>query len=210
VATLDWLSTAEAQAAVPNGGQADATLLAAVTEAVSLTLDQRFGACVQRTITGEQVRTYGERSIMLRHWPVASVSSCVEYDSAGSSTTLSAEDYDTKPADGYRLTLRRDASTHERTLERRSGTGASRWPVDGVALVTYSAGRFADTSGVDARFKRAAAVTLQNIWAAYLKGNAQLGDFVVPQRPFPSFAVPDVVSEMLADELDVERFGGIG
>jgi hypothetical protein len=77
-------------------------------------------------------------------------------------------------------------------------------------LVTYEAGRYADTASVDARFKTAALAILRRFWAretpSWVRGTGGFADLVSnpavePGTPGFFRAVQPVVNELLADQL---------
>lgn len=207
MATEDLISAAEAAAAV-NDPSANTSKLERAVTAVSKMIDERYGAVVRRTVTAEEVPVNGGTTARLRYWPVFSVTSMVEYEHDGTSRTLTQEDYDTKPTEGFRLRRRPDG-TYTSTVERRGGSSASWFPVDGTLLVTYVAGRFADTASVDQRFKMAAVLALKNLWRSEQTGVAETDEgYLVPTSIFPGFSLPKAVDELLRDEFDVDdRFG---
>lgn len=151
----DVLTLAEAKAALnvalADTGQDDE--LAQVVSAASQWLDEIVGPVVRRTVTNEAHHAPAGR-VWLRQAPVASVLSVTEYVS-GTGTTLTPETHTT--AGGYLVDLQAGS------LARRSGWMPASWNAS-TLLVTYTAGRFADTSGVSARFKEAAVVLLQHLW----------------------------------------------
>lgn len=121
--------------------------------AVSRLIDDECGPVVQRTITAE-LHDGGSSLIMLRHYPVASITTLRE--AAGSTiTTLSAVAFG-GTGDGYSL---RDG-----VLSRRAGGRVTSWTYGDAVEVTYVAGRYATTAAVDAKFKSCAAAILRRIW----------------------------------------------
>jgi hypothetical protein len=127
--------------------------LAQVVSAASQWLDEVVGPVVRRTITNEAHQS-PSGTVWLRHRPVSSISTVTEW-SAGGATVLTSE---TASTAGTYL-----ADLSAGTLRRRSGWGDVWWNATSV-VVTYTAGRFADTADVDARFKEAAVVMLQHLW----------------------------------------------
>ena len=206
MATLDVLSSAEAIEAISSPG-VSSTKLAKVVTAVSLRLDEAVGPIVRRTITGEtRVGVAGCRTIELSRWPVVSISSLVEYDESGSSTTLTAETPSTKPSDGFRLTpttAEPELGLYRPLVERRSSGRPDTF--EETVVATYVAGRFVNTAGVDERYKEAARIVLVNVWQRVLTGTITFDDAEVPRYPFPRFAIPRSAFELLRDvwhELD--------
>lgn len=161
---LDLLTLTEAKRAI-NLATTDTTQddeLRTLVAAVSLRLDRLCGPVVRRTVTDEPYDG-GTTHLFLRHAPAAATSAttitAVKEYSGTSLTTLAAESVGTQPSAGY--------SFEQRTgiLTRRAG-GVDGTFADGRqnVLVTYSAGRYADTASVAANFKQAAAITLAHVW----------------------------------------------
>lgn len=196
--TLDVITLAEGAAAVnvTTGGSYDTELAAYIT-AVSRMLDDRCGPIVNRTITNETHDTCGEIAITVREGQIASVSSVIEYTSDGTATTLTAESVSSKPASGY---LIENAARPTRIL-RRSGGIAYQFPFRGNVVVTYVAGRAANTAAVDAVFKAAAKIALAEIWR-YEKGTGNTpfvgSEGMVQVRPY---ALPRAAERLLGGEL---------
>lgn len=208
MATLDVISLDEAKQAVNVTGTTahDAELAVWIT-AVSQRLDTLAGPIVTRSISSE-VHDGGRCTVMLAHYPVASITSVSEYD-RGTQVSLTAETTTVLPANGY-LADRYDPNPAlwSRFLRRRSnGADAVFAGGRGNVAVSYSAGRFANTASVDARFKAAANLMLINLWRSQQDSVGQSGEFDVPMSSYPTFAVPRAVRELLADEL--QQVGGI-
>lgn len=194
MATNDLLSAAEARAAVAidtSDTSQDANL-AIYNTAVSLRLDELCGPVVQRTVTSE-LHNGGNYFIQLYNRPVASVTTATEYVGT-TGTTLTAESNSSKPSSAYML------ETRTGILRRRASGGDTRFATGRQNIaVTYVAGRYATTSAVDERFKLAAQIMLSHIWRVERGGgNQTFGEFVPSGS---SFAVPNRVLELLADEL---------
>lgn len=190
-ATLDLLSDAEVQAALGLAG-AD-SLAEAISTGVSLRLDELCGPVVQRTVTDE-THDGGHPEVFLDQAPAASITSVVEYDGT-TDTTLTAETNALKPADAYLAEL------GPGIIRRRSSNADSLFPRGRRNIVvTYTAGRVADTASVTEKFKRAAVIMLQNLWRSHEFDVADFGDFDVPRRSIPRVAVPAAVQHLLADE----------
>jgi hypothetical protein len=153
--TLDVVTLAEFEADL---GDVDDTLAAAYITSVSRLLDKVCGPIVQRTITDE-VHDGGSNMIMLSEWPVASVTSVVEYQ-GHTAVTLTEEAVTTSPANGF-LCEFDNGEVFRRAGKRDWTFYRGRRNI----LVTYVAGRYATTATVDARFKRAALITLRNLWS---------------------------------------------
>lgn len=196
--TLDLITLAEARLAL-NLQSADTsqdTELASYITAVSRRLDDLCGAIVKRTITAEEYPGGGWR-IVLRYAPISksgatTITTVTEYTS-GTARVLTAEAVGTSTSYDYAF----DATTG--TLTRRAvWTDASFAPQR--VVVTYSAGRYANTASVDPKFKQAAAMMLSHLWTREqgTGGSATFGpqDFSTT----PTFSVPNAVLELLADE----------
>lgn len=175
-------------------------VLARKITAVSQRLDQACGPIVQRTVTGEVLEGGGHEA-WVKFGPVFSWTTVAEY-SGTVAQVLDPEDYDTQPAYGY-VAQRggTPTSVYSGRLSRRSAGGSLVFPVGPEAVrVTYVAGRYVDTAGVDALFKEAAAVMLQNAWRPQEAAVQSLGEFDVPAQNFPRFGIPNYVRDMLAEE----------
>lgn len=201
MATLDILSLPEAKAALNLTGVTvhDAEIAPWVT-ATSLLLDRKIGPVVRRTITDE-VLDGGRNFARTRLYPVTSFTTVTEY-SGLTATVLTVETNLSHPASAYRPErYSSDPTLYSGRIYRRA-TGSSTWyPTgSGNVVVTYVAGRYADTATVDERFKAAARLTLQNLWNSQRPNLAQVGEFEIPQSNWPKFSVPNAVREMLADE----------
>jgi hypothetical protein len=201
VADLDVLTLDEAKAALNLGGSTryDAELPAWIT-AVSGLLDSRVGPVVQRDIEDEaHDGSYGV--IWVDHWPVAEFTEVTEY-AYTTATILTAETNITKPDAGYFAErYAPDPTLYSGRLWRRAGGSASYFAVgSGNVVVSYTAGRYADTEAVGERFKTAARLMLQNLWASQRPNLGEVGEFEAPQSLFPRFSIPNAAKELLAGE----------
>lgn len=202
MAAIDLLTAAEAKQELGIGA-ADTSkdlVLARKISAVSQRLDQACGPIVQRTVTGEVLEGGGHEA-WVKLGPVFSWTSVTEY-SGTVAQVLDPEDYDTQPAYGY-VAQRGGTPTSVYTgrLSRRSAGGSLMFPVGPEAVrVTYVAGRYDTTAGVDPLFKEAAAVMLKNAWRTQEAALQDLGEFDVPAQNFPRFGIPNYVRDMLAEE----------
>lgn len=202
--TLDVVTLAEAKALL-NIGASDTTkdtALALKITAVSRRLDRLCGPIVQRTVTDE-VHPGGCPSIRVRRWPVASFTTVTEYD-ATVSQTLTLEDFDTQPTDGY-LPERWESTptaVFNGVIWRRASGCGSWFPCGPEAVkVTYVAGRAANTAAVDAVFKEAAGIALKNVWRTMESAVQSLGEFDVPAQNFPVSMVTKAVRDAIQDEI---------
>lgn len=190
--TLDLLSLTEGKQAIGTAAAAtdiDTTLAGYIT-ATSRLIDANCGPMVQRTITGE-VHDGGAATIRLTYNPASTVTTVTEYQGT-TAVTVTQETLGTAPNPGYLLDV---ASGY---LYRRANGVDGQW-YDGRRniVVTYTAGRFANTAAVDARVKQAAGMLLRHLWAIqYGNGNVMFGEADVPM-PI-GFAIPNRVREMLA------------
>lgn len=196
MATLDIVSLNETKAALRLNDSTYDGLLTAWITAVSLRLDDLCRPIVVRTLTDE-LHDGGDRWIAPVYTPISSVTSLAEYDTAGTATTLTAEDYDTKPADAYLL--------DGRTIRRRA-SGADAYFASGRRNVrlTYVAGRYATTATVSEQFKRAALICLAHMWRAEQgTGNPTYGLEGGELVSFgPGWAIPRRAADLLGAELD--------
>lgn len=196
MATLDVITLAEAHAAInlDDGDTDHDAELARFVTAVSLRMDALVGPVVNRTITAE-VHDGGSGLVFLKYAPVSSITSLAEW-SGNTSTTLTVETLGSPTSSNYVLT------SASGLLYRRSGGYDTTFASGrGNVVVTYVAGRAANTAAVDARFKTAAAMMLAHLWRKDQgAGNVTFG--AVDVGPIvPRFAVPNAVLELLADQL---------
>lgn len=189
--TLDIITLAEGRAAV-NLHASDTsqdTEVAAYITAVSRRLDQAVGPVVVRTITAETHDGAG-RFVRLNHSPVSSITSVTEYvETIG--TVLTAETVGVATtANNYALDARYGI------LTRRSGGTDTSWSSGRSRIVvTYVAGRYANTTAVDPLFKSAASIFVAHLWR-----REQSSEPVTAYQRGHGVAIPRVVKEMLTDE----------
>lgn len=198
------------------GDSTDNDLLASYVTAASRLLDQWVGHTVAYSVTSElhdgtnsSGRGYRHK-IILRHRPVLTVTTVVEHRS-GVPATLSAETTTQQPVDAY-LTQRYDPDPALMSGHiRRRASGEDAWFEYGRQniAVTYTAGRVQSTTQVDARFKRAAAITLENLWRDREPGLETMGEYDVPRQSFPTFAIPNAVKHLLSEEYGQNKLFGI-
>lgn len=195
MATLDWISLAEAKAALNISATTHDTEVALYVTAVSRRLDQLVGGAVIRTLTGE-THDGGKRWVDLAYRPVQSVTTVVEY--AGTvAQTLTAETTTTQTANSYVVgnvfgELRRRASGYDAAFPggRRN------------VVVTYVAGRYADTVSVAEHFKLAATIFLSHLWRREQgAGTVTFGGVDDAGLGIPTFGIPNVVKDLLSDDL---------
>ncbi len=193
MATLDVLDSTEALAAISEPS-ADTTLLAAYVSAVSLHLDEIAGPVVQRSVT--DTHDGGRSSVWLTGRPVSSITTVVE-----DGTTLTTSDWHARRRSS-------DSTLFTGEVVRVSGDSAITWTsgLDKV-VITYVAGRFADTASVDERFKDAARLLLQNAWRAQQHAVRGLDEYDVPSTSFRKFGLPNAVRDILAGELRASAHG---
>lgn len=198
------------------GDSSEDDLLVGYITAVSRELDRVAGHTVAHSVTNElhdgtNSSGRGYRSkIILRHRPVIAVTTVIEYQS-GAATSLTAETTTVHPGDGY-LAERYDPDpTLSNGHIRRRSTGEDAWWAYGRQNLsfTYTAGRVSSTIQVDARFKRAAALTLENMWRDREPGLEPQGEFDVPRQSFPTFALPRAAMQLLSEEIGQNKLFGI-
>lgn len=181
-------------------------LLESAVAAVTAKIEEHAGPVLQRTITSEQVQVNpDDRSVVrVQSWPVNAWTTVTEYNATGTSTTLTAEDYDTKPDNGYRpRRVEFGTGTYTGHLERRNGSAAGLFPSDGWLVVTYTAGRYATLTEAGAeRFKTCARLALKNLWRAFESSVVEIDGYDMPYQSWPSkYALPDSVKALLGDDL---------
>jgi hypothetical protein len=191
--TLDVVTLAEAEADM---GDLDDSLLAAYITSVSRLLDKVCGPIVQRAVTNEAHDGW-VRDIWLAEYPVVSVTTLTEY-SGTSAQALTLEAVTTSPSNGYVV----DFNTGRVT--RRSGKRDWYFPEGRRnVLATYVAGRYADTASVDARFKRAALITLRNLWSREQgMGTVTFGPDGAPVTG-ATFALPNAAAAFIREDIRV-------
>lgn len=207
----DVLSLAEAKAALRDSGNSNDATLPGVITAISLALDEGCGPIVQRAATSE-VYDGGGSTITLAQRPISEVSSIVEYDGT-TATTLTAETNASKPTSAFLLEPYRSGQTtglYDGRITRRSaGATIPFAPGVGNVVVTYTAGRFADTDGVSQMFKEAARLTLMHVWRSRQQGVMSVvaattagsgSGYEVPRTNFPAWFVPNAAKELLGSE----------
>lgn len=204
--TRDILTLAEAKNRLRIQDSTYDDELAAYITASSRLLDQWAGPTVQYTVTAEIhdgiVNGCARTEITLHTRPVSAVAQILEYTGT-SATTLTQKTIGTSPTEGFFLgSYDPDPSLYSGVVIRTFDDHPYRWePELGNISVNYTAGRAAGTTYVDARFKHAAAVVLENLWRDREFSISDVGEFDVPRQSFPGFAMPNAVKELLADEV---------
>jgi hypothetical protein len=202
MATLDVLTFEEAADALNLSGTAihDKDLPEWIT-AVSLFMDRLIGPVVTRVVTAEQ-HDGGRHCIYLRQYPNTAITTVTEY-SGTTATVLAPETNTTKPANAYMVDPYEPDTALLTGIVRRRVSGGDALFAQGRrnVEVTYSAGRFASTTTVDQRAKKAASLILSNAWRSQQDSTGGVGEFDVPQVMFPRKAIPAVVRELYFREI---------
>jgi len=130
-------------------------------------------------------------------WPVDSVTTVTEYQGS-TAVTVTEEAVTTSPSPGFLC----DFSTG--ALYRRAGKLDYCWYRGRRNIVvTYEAGRYADTASVDERFKRAALITLRNLWQKEQgMGTVTFGPDGQPIVG-ATFALPNAAAAFIREDLRV-------
>jgi hypothetical protein len=205
--TLDIVTLAEARSAVninTAGYVADDTRLAAFVTAISRHFDNLVGPVVQRTVTAE-VQDGGRNFITLDLAPISAVTSITEY-SGTAATVLASASNTSQPSNGYLLDPWRDGFYKGRIYRRSGNTNASFPDGRGNVVITYTAGRYANTAAVDQRFKTATELTLANVFRREQRpvnpgfgGPEAMNDVVA--TAFPGYLVPNAALAYLVDDI---------
>lgn len=190
MATTDVLSAAEAERILNVSDKPEA--VGRFVSAVSQQLDQLCGPVVVRTITAE-THSGGVDVISLKYRPVSSVTTVTEYDGTVS-TTLTAESNTAKATANYYL----DAD--QGTIRRRYNGSDWVFPNGrGNVVVTYIAGRAANTAAVDAKFKAAAAMMLRNVWIGEeASGSETFGGGLTDNTQVATLLGPGLLNKVVA------------
>lgn len=203
MAATDLLTPGEGKDAinVSGSGTANDAALRIWISAVSQRIDALCGAVVARTVTDVIDGRY-VADLRVFTPPILTVTSVTEYV-AGVGTVLTAET--NTVAGGYLIEPQSRAR-----LMRRTAFWDTYW--QGRVEVVYSAGRFASTSDVDAKFKAAAQTALGGVWPTVA------GAWANPQNPLAQAGTPvlgggpldlidSTVRALLADEIMIR--GGV-
>lgn len=174
-------------------------LLASVITMVSRRLDRYIGPTVARSVTDER-RDGGHPRIELRYCPVQAVTYVREYQSS-ILVTLTEKQPATEPTDGwYGERYAPDPTLYSGVIVRTIGDFTQRfWDGVGNVVCSYTAGRVASTTSVDARIKEGAKLVLRNWWRQYEQSTGGFDEYEVPHSNFPTYAMPRAVCELLHD-----------
>lgn len=195
--TLDLLTLAEAKDAVQKTTTDRDDNLEHLVTAISGRIVELCGPVVSETQTNEEHFPAGSEVITLDHKPVLSVTTVTEYRGT-TAQALTAENFPgSVTANDYRL------RAEVGTIARRSSGQRTNFTADRV-IVTYNAGRAADTASVPDRFKAAAQQILKRMWHGNEGTWAQTPEFLSDLGDAPTTvffrSVDPVVDELLADE----------
>jgi hypothetical protein len=201
MAATDLLSMADARSTVNVTLDTHDTELQTMLSGISARIDAICGPVVARAVTDER-HDGGVQHLIPRQVPVYSVTSVTEYEN-GAGTVLAAETLTSQAASAYLL------RTHPRFRPPivRRGSGADSIFPSGTenVVLSYSAGRVADTASVEPKFAAAAAAILRRAWkreqSLWAQRPSQVPmDEVAPPTGF--FKVIDpMIREFLADEV---------
>lgn len=177
-------------------------VVARMVTVVSRRFDGLCGPIVKRTVTDE-AHDGGSGRLFLRQAPIflSSPDVTVVKEYTGTVlTTLTAESNTSQVANQFLIDFRLGI------LYRRSGGADYLFPCGrGNVLVTYEAGRYADTDAVDEPFRSAAALTVKELWKVASPFWQRQSGFAETEAVLPSLGrkmvIPPMVLDMLADEL---------
>lgn len=192
MADTDLLSLDEALEAINmvGSGATHGEQIAQWVSAVSEVVDDKCGPVVIREIEDEVIYPRGGLLFPL-YQPLVEVSEISEYVS-GVATELTLEE----------VSASGDYLVRSGLIERRSGFSPVPWR--GPAVVSYTAGRFASTEEVSAKFKTAAGACLRRLWAREAPAWARGGSIYAGEETggIGFFRVIEpVLTEWLADEM---------
>lgn len=160
MATTDILSSTEARTACNISGSSLDTELALFISGITARIDALCGPVVARTITDEK-HNGGSRFIVPRYTPLYSVTTLTEYVGT-TGAALTAESLSSQPASAYLLDT---SCPHHPYIRRRETGGDATFPSGRLNVVlTYKAGRYADTASVSEKFKLATTAILRRAW----------------------------------------------
>lgn len=197
MATNDLITVAEAKTLLRPTNAPTAsydTELALYITAASQRIDDLCGPVVIRTITNE-AHDGGRVSIFLKHYPVVAITTITEY-AYTTAQALSLETTAAKTANDYLVTL-------ENGIVRRRSSNADRSFAAGSSnvVVTYTAGRYANTAAVEAKFKLACSICVAHMWR-----NEQGFQGVEIEVPIPGrgYSIPRRALDLIQDEIHNE------
>lgn len=193
--STDLLTLAEAKAAISQENDfVDANeKLRGLISTVSERLDDACGPIVHRTLSEQH--DGGKHTIWLKESPVASITSCMEY-SGTTPTVLTVQTNLVHPTNAILLT-----KTHG-TISRLSSGHPTYFATGSQNIeIVYVAGRFEKTEKVSDKFKDAAKLFLNHLWAIeYGMGTDTYGQYDGPVH-VPTYALPNRVKDLLQREL---------
>ena len=162
--------------------------------ATSLRVDEICGPNVIRTVTNE-AHDGGATVIKLDHAPVSTFTTVTEY-SGTTATVLTAESNSSQPANSYLW------DTRTELLYRRANGGDWFFPAGRRNIVlTYQAGRVADTASVTSQFKEAALIIVAHLWRTERGAGTMTFGEDGGLVPGFGFAIPRRAMELLADQV---------
>lgn len=206
MAANDLLTLGEGKVAlqISEGDSVNDDTLAVYISAVSELLDQEIGPVVRRTIDDER-HDGGRQLIFLRHRPVFAITSVTEHQGTAA-ITVTAEAAGTVPGQAYLAEFYEpEPALFSGELRRRSGGYDYRWWCGRQNIVVdYTPGRYANTAEVPIRIKRAAGITLVNLWRDQGPSVDNDGEVIIPFASFPTFAIPNAAKELLSREIGLD------
>ena len=210
--TLDVLTLVEGKEAINITRDDQNDVVARHITAVSRLLDRECGPIVQRTVTAE-VHDDPGAAVSLRYAPVASIGT-VREAFPGEVTTLDVCGFGDS-IDGYYAEpdFRGGTLLSGSILRRRLGV-AGDWSRGVQVEVTYTAGRYATTEDVDARFKDCAGSILRRLWkreAGTWAQSAAIFETIDAESASPSSGFYRVAKPIIKEQLWADmRLPGIG
>jgi hypothetical protein len=199
--TYDVLTLVEGRAALKKHTTAlDETTLASWITGASRRLDRLVGPIVRRSVV-EDLDGYGDTTLYLTYHPNTAITSVVEW--SGTTSTALVEETRGNLVDGFLpQPWEFDPTFLGNELHRRIGGIDAGWARGRRnVVVTYSAGRYADTASVDPLFKRSCGLMLVNAWRSLESTVVEQGEYDIPISSFPTFAVPRAVRELCAGQI---------
>lgn len=187
---LDILDIDEAEAALNMTGATHEAELAQWVTAISRRIDDACGPVVVRSVT--ETHQGGSSWIIPYTQPVYEVTTLTEY-SGVAPTVLAVEAFPTVTSADYALV---------NGIVYRRSSGCDAVFAGGRVIITFDAGRYADTASVDAKFKAAAGSILRRLWAREAGAWARGGDPFANADTTVGFfkAVDPMIDEFLGSE----------